>query len=190
MQGRENSGIRKSGNCRRGNCRRKRTFGIGGRFQSASPPITGNTVDELSSRVVVIQVKTFESNSERDWAPNPGGNVVMVEVSGGGVENESGGGKDGTAEVGIEVAGLRQKLVIVSGRLSHGQWAKRWQRGAFQHRMLPHDSHNRLREKKPTAEDSQKGIFEKKHLMGAKERDPAGNWLTRAPKLQQQDYSC
>lgn len=152
MQGRENSGIR-----RFGNCRRKRIFGIVGRFQSASPPITGKTVDELSCRMVVIQVKTVESNPDRDWAPKPGGKVVMVEVSGGGVEMEPGGGEDGASGVGIEVAGLLKKLVIVSERLSHGQQPKRRQQGAFQHRELPHDSHNRPWKKRPSAKDPQRG---------------------------------
>jgi hypothetical protein len=113
IQGKENSGIRNPGNCRR-----KRIFGIVGRFQSASPPITGKTVDELSSLVVVIQVKTVDSKPDSGWAPRFGGKVVMVEVSGGGVYVEpgvieSGGGKDGASGVGIEVIGLRQKSVAI-----------------------------------------------------------------------------
>lgn len=79
IQGKENSGIRNSGNRRL-----NRTLGIVGRFQSASPPTTGKTVDELSSLVVVIQVKTVESKPDTGWAPKFGGKVVIVEVSGGG----------------------------------------------------------------------------------------------------------
>lgn len=99
IQGKENSGMRNPGNCSR-----KRTFGIVGRFQSASPPATGKTVDELSSLVVVIQVKTFESKPDSVWAPKFGGKVVMVEVSEGGVYVEpggveSGGGKGGASGV-------------------------------------------------------------------------------------------
>lgn len=113
MQGNENSGMSNSGNFRR-----KRTFGIGGRFQSARPPTTGKTVDELSSRVVVIQVKTFVSKPGTVSAPKFGGLVVIVEVSGGGVYVESGGvdsggGRDGTFGVGIELIGLCQASVTL-----------------------------------------------------------------------------
>lgn len=113
IQGSENSGIRNSGNCRR-----KRTFGIGGRFQSARPPTTGKTVDELSSRVVVIQVKTFVSKPGTVSAPKFGGKVVMVEVSEGGVDVDSGGvepggGRDEASGVGIEVMGLLQMSVTL-----------------------------------------------------------------------------
>lgn len=89
MQGKENSGIRNPGNRRL-----NRTLGIVGRFQSARPPTTGKTVDELSSLVVVIQVKTFESRPDTDWAPKFGGKVVIVEVSGGGEYVDSDGSED------------------------------------------------------------------------------------------------
>lgn len=87
---------------------------MGGTFQSASPPTTGRTVEELSSLVVVIQVKTVESNSDNVWARKPGGKVVMVEVCEGGVYVElddvdnSGAYEDVASEVESETVGLRQ----------------------------------------------------------------------------------
>lgn len=107
MQGKLNSGMLSLGNCRR-----KRTFKIVGTFQSASPPTTGRTVEELSSLVVVIQVKTVGSNPDSVWAPKPGGKVVIVEVSEGGVYVEVGGvdasgvGEDGASEIDSEIVGL------------------------------------------------------------------------------------
>lgn len=41
-------------------------------------------MDEPSDFVVVIHVKACESNPGIVWALNPGGNVVIVDVSGGG----------------------------------------------------------------------------------------------------------
>lgn len=41
-------------------------------------------MDEPSDLVVVIQVKASKPNPGIVWALNPGGNVVIVDVSGGG----------------------------------------------------------------------------------------------------------
>lgn len=76
----------KDGMCNLDQLNWNRTFGIMGTSQSANPPMIGTTVDEASALVVAVQVKTSLSKLENGWAPNPEGNVVMVDVSGGSVE--------------------------------------------------------------------------------------------------------
>lgn len=66
--------------------------------------------------MVVTQAKAVESNPDSVWALKPGGMVVIVEVSEGGVYVEPGGwdvdksgaGKDVASEVENKVVGLRR----------------------------------------------------------------------------------
>lgn len=60
-------------------------------------------MDEPSDFVVVIHVKACKSNPGIVWALNPGGNVVIVDVSGGGtnVWVEDAGDMEANEDIGV-----------------------------------------------------------------------------------------